>query len=303
MHNPSGLELSSRRLSKRLFLKVSSLSTPAVGQLFGQPIPTEDWPLRLGLISDIHYADLPAAGSRHYRDSIQKVREAIARFNDAQVDAVLCLGDLIDSGSTVEKELGHLQTIREELKQLQAPIAFVLGNHCVWGLTKQEFLTGVGQASAYQCIRLKGIRLILLDACYRHDGAPYGRQNYDWKEADIPISQQLWLEKTLQDSEEPALVFVHHRLDVDNHYGIRSAAKVRRILEESGQVAAVFQGHNHLNAHQIFGEIHYLTMQAMIEGKWPEKNAYSLIHFNPAKGDLIIEGVHDQASYQIKNLA
>ncbi|MEK9861602.1 MAG: hypothetical protein VW804_00500, partial [Verrucomicrobiota bacterium] len=59
----------------------------------------------------------------------------------------------------------------------------------------------------------------------------------------------------------------------------------------------------HLNAHQWLEEIHYLTMQAMIEGKWPEKNAYSLIHFNPAKGDLIIEGVHDQASYQIKNLA
>ena len=55
-------------------------------------------PIRIGLITDIHYADLDTAGSRHYRDSVTKVREAVRIFNEAEPDIVICLGDLIDAG-------------------------------------------------------------------------------------------------------------------------------------------------------------------------------------------------------------
>ena len=34
-------------------------------------------PLRFGVLTDTHYADRPTAGTRHYADSIAKVREAV----------------------------------------------------------------------------------------------------------------------------------------------------------------------------------------------------------------------------------
>ena len=138
-----------------------------------------------------------------------------------------------------------------------------------------------------------------MDACHRADGVAYGRQNFDWKEADIPEAQEAWLRTTLEESKEPALVFVHHRLDLENHYAVKSAASVRQILQESQKVAAVFQGHNHLNEHKTIEGIHYLTMQAMIEGSWPHQNAFSILSFDSAKGELIIEGHYSQSSYRI----
>ena len=287
-----------RAFTKRQFLKVSTLSATALpSAILSEPQPSS--PLRIGLISDVHYADLPTAGNRHYRDSISKMREAVTAFNLAKVDRVICLGDLIDTGATIKKELGHLKTIRKEIDRLEAPIHYVLGNHCVWSLTKDEFLTGVGQSSAYLSQSIHGVRLILLDACHRADGVAYGRQNFDWKDAEIPEAQQAWLRTTLEESKEPALVFVHHRLDLENHYAVKSAASVRQILQESQKVAAVFQGHNHLNEHKTIEGIHYLTMQAMIEGIWPQQNAFSILSFDSAKGELIIEGHHSQSSYRI----
>jgi hypothetical protein len=38
------------------------------------------------------------------------------------------------------------------------------------------------------------------------------------------------------------LVFAHQRLDVKNDYGVKNAAAVRKVLEDSGKVLAVFQG-------------------------------------------------------------
>src|ERR1051325_1826730 len=38
--------------------------------------------LRFGMITDVHYADKPPAGSRHFRDALPKVQTAVSRFNE-----------------------------------------------------------------------------------------------------------------------------------------------------------------------------------------------------------------------------
>ncbi len=255
--------------------------------------------LRIGLISDIHYADLDTAGSRHYRDSISKVKEAVKQFNAAELDLVVCLGDLIDTGESVEKEYAHLETIYREFKELKAPCHFVLGNHCVWTLTKSEFLRGVEQNASFDVKTINGVRLVFLDACHRQDGVSYGRKNYTWTDTEIPEIQQQWLQETLSKKPQPTLVFVHQRLDVEGNYGIHSAAAVRKILQKSGQVVAVFQGHNHVNDHQTIEGIHYLTINAVIEGPAPENNSFSILEYAPAKQSLEVKGFYHQEHYQL----
>ena len=41
----------------------------------------------------MHYADAPAEGTRVYRDSPAKVKNAVATFNKSGVDFVVSLGD------------------------------------------------------------------------------------------------------------------------------------------------------------------------------------------------------------------
>ena len=289
--------ISQERIQRRQFIKMAGTSTFALSPGLIGATPSQS-PLRIGLITDIHYADLPTAGTRHYRDSIEKVREAVKAFNTAAPDMVIFLGDLIDTGSTVEKEYGHLETIYRELSQLEMPIRFVLGNHCVWTLTKSEFLKGVRQKRSFDAIELKGTRLVMLDACHRKDGVSYGRQNYVWTDTEIPKNQRDWLRTTLSESSQPTLVFVHQRLDVEGNHGVHSAPEVRRILEKSGQVAAVFQGHSHDNDHRQIKGSHYLTMRAVIEGPASQHNAYALLEFDPAGGRMTIDGRRDQKDYQ-----
>ena len=56
--------------------------------------------VRIGLVTDLHYADKPPGGSRHYRDSLAKLAAAGEQFAKAKTDVVVELGDFIDSADT-----------------------------------------------------------------------------------------------------------------------------------------------------------------------------------------------------------
>ena len=75
----------------------------------------------------------------------------------------------------------------------------------------------------------------------------------------------------------PVIVFAHQRLDMDKAHAVRNAAEVRALLEKSGKVLAVFQGHSHKNDYQQIAGIHYTTLVAMVEGSGMENNGYSML--------------------------
>ena len=60
--------------------------------------------VRIGLVTDLHYADKPPAGTRSYRESLEKFAEATKRFGEEKVDLVVELGDLIDSADSLDME-------------------------------------------------------------------------------------------------------------------------------------------------------------------------------------------------------
>ena len=91
---------------------------------------------------------------------------------------------------------------------------------------------------------------------------------------------------------------MHQRLDVSNVYGVKSAPQIRRILEQSGKVLAVFQGHNHINEHRNIAGIHYCTLAAMVEGAGAANNAYSLLTIFE-NGLMKVTGFHQQKNYTL----
>ncbi len=253
--------------------------------------------LRMGLLTDTHYADKTPAGTRHYRESIDKLAEAAEQFADEAPTMVIELGDFIDAADDVATEKKWLDEIVAEFKKLPGEKHFVLGNHCVATLTKPEFLDGVGQERSYYSFDKAGYHFVVLDACFRNDDVAYGRNNFDWTDTNVSAAELEWLEADLAAAEHKIIIFGHQRLDVEGHYGVKNAPQVRKLLEQSGKVLAVFQGHNHVNEHQLLGGIHYCTLMAVVEGSGDENNAYAIVDI--LAGDVLrVRGFRKQQHYQ-----
>jgi hypothetical protein len=93
-------------------------------------------------------------------------------------------------------------------------------------------------------------------------------------------------------------VFVHQRLDIEGVHSIASAPDVRQLLELSGKVLAVFQGHSHQNDYREVNGIHYCTMRAVIEGSGSENNGYSVVSVY-RDGRVAVKGFRSQRDYSM----
>jgi predicted phosphodiesterase len=252
--------------------------------------------LKIGLVTDLHFADKPTAGSRHYRESPAKLTEAAQTFANEDLSFIVELGDLVDAADSVAAELGYLKTINDLFSAICEQRHYVLGNHCVTTLTKPEFLEGVGQSLSYYSFDSAGMHFVVLDACFRSDGTPYGRKNFVWTDANIPASELEWLKTDLKKNKKPTIVFAHQRLDVSNNHGVKNCNEVRAALESSGDVLAVFQGHSHKNDLTQINGIHYCTLVAMVEGTQDDSNGFSVLSVDAA-GTLRLSGFRKQDSH------
>ena len=196
--------------------------------------------LRVGMITDVHYANLATKGTRYYRDSIQKVREATKIFKQSNVAFALELGDFIDVGPNLRTEIGHLKRIETEFATGCKDRHHVLGNHCVFNLTKQEFLDTIGAKEPHYSFDRGNFHIVVLDACFRADGVAYQRKNFDWTDANIPMSQLEWLKNdlastkktdNLRDSPTPG-----HRRAYGRKQRARGSLGFRKSRKRSGSI-------------------------------------------------------------------
>lgn len=249
--------------------------------------------MHIGLITDLHYADTDDRGARNYRESLPKAEYAIAELNRVKLDCAVEIGDLIDAlpQPTAESEIRFLKTINREISRLKTERHYVLGNHCIYSLTKPQFMDTIERKNSFYSFDKSGYHIVILDACYRKDGVDYGKLNNDWTDTDIPAHEREWLAADLKQTKHKTIIFVHQRLDlpVENEDAVHSSPLVREILEESGKVIAVFQGHSHVNDYRTIKDIHYCTLDAVIGGTGPASNAYSVLSIY-ADGSLKLDG-------------
>lgn len=280
--------------TRRAFLQNSTLCLAGLGGLQAADAGVKPL-LRVGLMTDLHYADKPPTRTRFYREALAKLDEAVEAMNREKPALVVELGDFIDQADSVEKEIEWLRTMESHFARLAMPRHYVLGNHCVGTLTKQEFAANTKAGGGFESFEAAGVTFVILDACFRSDGTPYSRKNFDWKDANVPEAELSWLESTLGKAGGSVIVFAHQRLDADKAHSVQNAAEVRALLEKSGKVLAVFQGHSHKNDYQQIAGIHYTTLVAMIEGSGAENNGYALLDVL-ADGSLRVNGFRRQVA-------
>ena len=288
-------------ISRRAFLKNGTFLLTAAVTLDASKLFADEpkKSLKIGLITDLHYADKAPAGTRHYRETFAKLAEAATQFQKDKTDFVVELGDLIDAADSVDTEKSYLKTINKEFSAISKDRHCVLGNHCVDTLTKAEFLGGVEQEKSYYSFDRGDFHFVVPDACFRMDGEPYGRKNSKWNDANIPAAEVEWLRADLKATSKKTVVFAHQRLDVSNDHGVKNCPEVRKVFEESGKVLAVFQGHSHQNDLKEIGGLHYCTLRAMVEGSGAESNGYSVMNIS-ANGSIRLTGFRTHKAYEWK---
>ena len=244
---------------------------------------TDAHAIRFGVIADPQYADADAVGSRDYRASLGKLSSAIATFNDARLDFVVTLGDLIDRG------WDSFDAALEPYQRLRPPHFFVLGNH---DFDVAPTLIGavpgrLGLSSRYYDFVLRDIRFIVLDqtevslfatlegsverasarsvlASLTDQGQPNAQP---WN-AGISETQLEWLDTRLAASaraQERVVVLAHYPLEPFSDHALWNADQLSARLQAAQTCILYLSGHYHLGDYAHHGATHFVTLEGMVE--------------------------------------
>ncbi len=298
-------------ITRRIFLKssVASLAILPLSCALNNGSKATQRTARFGIVTDCHYADADAQGTRFYRESLDKLSECVALMNTERVDFLIELGDFKDQDKppVEQNTLSYLQAAEKVLKRFNGPAYHVLGNHDMDSISKMQFLkrvdnTNIDSNRSYYSFDSNGLHFIVLDANYRTDGTDYDHGNFDWTDANIPSKELNWLKRDLAAAPGPVIVFIHQLLDGTGSVYVKNADQVRQILEASEKVLVVFQGHHHSGSYSNIAGIHYYTLKAVIEGHGPENNSYAIAEVHP-DGSITVTGYRKAESTQLRRNA
>lgn len=250
--------------------------------------------LSFGVIADPQYADLPpnVGMGRYYANSLQKLGEAIDRFNQEDLAFVITLGDLID------RDWAHFDTILPLYQNSRHECIFLPGNHDF--AVAPEHLAGVyaklGMPAPYHDIARGGCRFIIIDGSEislfappvgdprRADAARRievmkvaGEANANPWNGGIGGTQQAWLSERLAQAKaagETAIVLGHYPLYPPNDHNLWDDAVVAGLLAEAG-AAAYLCGHNHAGNYGRLGSTHFVNFCGMVDTE--TENTYAIV--------------------------
>jgi predicted MPP superfamily phosphohydrolase len=293
-------------ITRRDFLKASVLAGFSAASLPGcSKIISPGTKARFGIVTDSHYADTDTRDNRFYRESAEKLTECIELMNRQKVDFLVELGDFKDQDDPAveERTISHLRAIERVFRRFQGPKYHVIGNHDIDSISKEQFLeyitnTNIRAGSAYYSFNSRGVHYVILDANYREDETAYDHGNFTWTDTHIPNVQLEWLRRDLAAASLPVILFIHQLLDGEGGLYVDNAREVRSILQASGKVLAVFQGHKHVGDYNIIDRIHYYTLKAMVDGSGPENNSYATVEVL-GDNDIIVTGYRKAVSRKL----
>ena len=220
--------------------------------------------MKIGLFSDPHYSSQElTGGNRRNNLSLGKMRAALERFEAAGCDRVICLGDLTDTEDTKEKEIANMRQIAALFSEFAMPITVIMGNHDAYVFTAEEFYALLGGCEPTP-IHEGGVHLLFLDTNYTSKGVRYAPHAFSWDDVGLPNPDGL--RKELAELDGDVYLFMHQNIDPAipaADHRLANADAVCDIIEDSGKVRAVYQGHFHWGNRSDRNGVEYITLPAM----------------------------------------
>jgi Icc protein len=226
--------------------------------------------MRFALISDVHFGPT-ASHQGKLRKLTHLSEELVAGFvrrmrDEVNPDLVVNLGDVIEDESAEQDRIRYGRFVAM-LRETGKPILHVAGNHDTIHLRDDELceLWGTSPSLVYSQDH-GGIHFAVLRTV-EHRG----------ERIALPAEQIEWLAADLAKTSLPSIVLMHHpasemRLEGNRWFEKRpnlcrvaERRALRQVLEASGKVLAVFNGHVHWNHFDVIAGIPYITLQSLIE--------------------------------------
>lgn len=255
-----------------------------------EPAPSEPI-ITFGVIADIQYCDCDPAGTRFYRESLEKLSDAIDDFNNLSLDCIVTLGDMID------RDFNSYEAILPLFDNCKTPVYHTLGNHDF--SVEKKYLKDIrpllNTGAGYYSFTIKGIRFIILDS---NDISVYSpsrkkrdsanellrelkesgaRHAHEWN-GGIDNKQLTWLNDELKESTlkgEDVILFSHHPLWPETGHNVLNYKSVLATIEPYDNIIAGFCGHDHKGGYGNSNLIHFVNLKGMVET--PDKNAYAVV--------------------------
>jgi len=245
-----------------------------------------------GIIADVQYADQDPAGTRHYRESYNKLRQSLWCLKNDSVDFIVTLGDLIDRDIESYNPLLRI-TDSSGLKFFHIP-----GNHdySLGKTAKKRIPSSYLKKPGYYFTTHHNYRFIFLNgnelSLYASDKGKLrlraqdmldslrsnGALNaQDWN-GGLSRQQMGWLDRQLTDAslkDEKVFIFCHFPVYPENIHNLLNDKEVLKCLERHNNIIAWFNGHNHAGNYGNKNAVHYVTIKGMVETK--DENSYARV--------------------------
>ncbi len=221
--------------------------------------------MKLGIFTDSHYSSAEVTcGNRYNNKSLEKIKKAYLFFEKENCDLVVCLGDITDWEDSHKKEIENLREIAKVINSFSVPTICLMGNHDAFTLTEAEFYKILGGHKP-QNFTAEGKTLLFLDACYFKSGAHYMPGDTDWTDTFYPHTDSL--KEELENAAGEVYIFLHQNIDPDirEDHRLFNTCEINEILQNSGKVKVVFQGHYHWGNESFHHGIRYVAFPAMCE--------------------------------------
>jgi 3',5'-cyclic AMP phosphodiesterase CpdA len=267
--------------------------------------------LTLAIVTDLHFGPEARFEGKlrkltHFADPLL-VEIARRLREEFRPDLVVNLGDDVEDESRAA-DLERYERCQNILRNTGIEVVNVAGNHDLICMTKDD-LNRIWrrEGNLYYSIDRGGFHFVVLHTLEQKD-----------VEIRIPSAQLRWLEEDLERTELPTIVLMHHSASEqdleDSRWfkGRRNLALVREderlvlrgLLERSGKVRAVFNGHVHRNHLDVIRGIPYVTFQSLIENvddDAPGRPAasFALVRIEDARITIRVNG-NDPARYQFE---
>ncbi|MDD5265332.1 MAG: metallophosphoesterase [Candidatus Bipolaricaulis sp.] len=263
-------------------------------------------PVRFGLFTDLHAHDLdsPLEG-KWMTHTAERLGAFCDAMNAQRVDFAIQLGDFINGWVVLGTDPGDPSRIPEVLAwadglyaAFRGPRYHVLGNHDVYNLDKATLRKILGIERTYYSFDVRGVHFVVLDVQYAEDGTDLAR-TYTGVAGFVPPAELEWLREDLAASDHATIVFVHQMLDAYvEAWGrplVANQPEVQAVLSADGDVAAVFQGHDHTFRRTEVDGIEYITFKALVDqGTLP---SWAVVTVDPLARTVTVDGAGEQPSF------
>eukprot|EP00299_Pterocystis_sp_00344_P015325 c7645_g1_i1.p1 GENE.c7645_g1_i1~~c7645_g1_i1.p1 ORF type:complete len:326 (-),score=58.84 c7645_g1_i1:24-1001(-) len=251
--------------------------------------------IRLGIIADVQYADKDdkdAGPNRvyHFRDAIHKLNRTLKWLSEANIRALVNLGDLIDGNTTTNQTEIEFELAMQAFKSSSLSPIHVVGNHCL-ELGRNQLISrlyGDVSASTFGEHSLgEGWVLLRLDTTdFGVSGSPEYHQLarewlksnehkdncYAWNSTCGP-KQMDWLRTRcaeLRKSGKRAIVVGHHPISAAassaSHISWDAFDLAGLFREYSDVIRLYLSGHYHPGGYSFEDKVHHVTIESVLEG-------------------------------------